>query len=580
MRAYARLIAYLRPYWGLIVVTWMASLLILALSGLSIWVAADFVEKVLLGETIGGSSEASTPFTAFLDRVAAGILQRSTEFRSLLAGVAVLSGCVLSVSLLRIFKHFAFAVVNQSILVSIRNEMFTRLTHLDLSFSNKNKPGEISSLFIQDTEQLNHALVDVADRLFMQPVRLIFALVLMVSLSWRLTAWTVPFFIASAVFVHYAGARIERMAKAFVERIAHLQGHLTEYVSTVIIARAFNREDHERSRFNAVCNDLKKAHVTLTVAGAVAPQVVRLVWLLAGGVLLLIGGNEVFVRRSISGSTLVKMMLLLPMATYAMESLASLYVSMRATVASAKRVFALIDEPETDVDAADAIEVQRFERAIEFDHVSYSVDGTEILSDLSFVIPKGRTVVIFGPSGVGKTTLLSLIARFTRCTAGAISVDGVDLKRLRGASWRRMLGIVTQVPTLINGTLRDNLLYVCPHASDEELQDVLRKALLWDVECRLPKGLDTMAGNRGDMMSGGERQRVTIARALLNDPDILLLDEPTSMLDQDNRGRMVETIERIAEGRTVVIATHDARLRRIADVELVLESRPGDVRRL
>jgi ABC-type multidrug transport system fused ATPase/permease subunit len=546
--------------------------LILILYGLSVWVGASFIEQILLDDTIGQTKSTAGTLATFFNRTVADILKRSTPFRSLLMAIGVLMSCALLMAALRIFKHIVFALVNQSILLRIRKEMFDRLTHLDLSFSNKNRPGEISSLFIRDTEQLNYSLVDAADRLFMQPLRLIFAFTLMLSLSWRLTCWTIPFLIVSGIIVHYTGAKIERLAKSMVERIANLQGNLTEYISTVVIARAFNRESYERERFSNACKELKKTNITLMLAGAITPQIVRLVLLCAGGVLLLVGSNEIFIRKSMSGSTLVKMTLLLPMAAYPMQSLSSLYVSIRTSIASAKRVFQFIDESDTDIDVTNAIIAKPFEKAIVFDCVSYVINGTRILSDLNCTIPKGCKIIVFGPSGVGKTTLLRLIARFVRCTSGTISVDGIDLKQLQGSSWRQLLGIVPQEPTLINGTLRDNLLYVCPEANDELLKQVLQKTLLWDDTCVFKNGLDTIVGNRGNMISGGERQRVTIARALLNSPDILLLDEPTSMLDQESQSKIVETIEHVAQGRTVVISTHDTQLRKIADIELLLEN--------
>lgn len=571
MRAYLRLIAYLKPYWGVITVTWVASLLMLGIQGLSIWIGAGFIEKILMGGSINQTIPESVGLTSFFDRTAAEILERSSPYDSLVGAVAILMACVLSIALLRFFKQVVFAVVNQNILYRIRQEMFEHLIKLDLSFSNRNRPGEISSIFIHDTSRLNISLVDAADRIFMQPLKLLFALSLMFSLSWCLTSWIVPFLITCGLIIHYAGIKTQSLAKTTAEQVATLQGNLTEYISTVTIARAFNREKHEQQRFDKLSADFRKHNIILMLTGSTTPQIVQLIFLFAGGILLLIGGNEVLIHKSMSGSTLVKMTFLLPMAGYSMQSLASIYVSIRNSIASAERVFRLIDETNTDFDLPGAAPAPPMKSGIVMDCVGYGVDGTDILSNISCTIPKGSIAVVFGKSGSGKTTLLRLLARFARCTKGAIRVDGTDITQFQGESWRMNLGIVSQEPCLLNCTLRENLLYARPDADDEQLKAALRMVLMWDETCVLPQGLETPVGNNGSMLSGGERQRITIARALLNEPDVLLLDEPTSMLDNKNRVSIIETIKQISQERTVIISTHDSRLRKIADIEILLE---------
>jgi len=276
-----------------------------------------------------------------------------------------------------------------------------------------------------------------------------------------------------------------------------------------------------------------------------------------------------------SSSVVIKMTFLLPLVTYPLESLASLSNSVRESLASAKRVFNFLDQESPWRELPNAISPAPFREEIVLKNVEYQLEGTRILKDVSLTIPRGVVMVICGPSGAGKTTILSLLAAFIHCTSGLITVDGADIRVFRAANWRRQLGIVPQDCVLLNATVRENLLYARSNANDAEMGEALKQAGI-DRNCALLRdGLDTLVGNRGEMLSGGERQRLTIARALLNNPSILLLDEPTSMLDYDHKVLIGEVIQTIANNRTVIIASHDPYLRKMAD--LVVELNEGRV---
>jgi subfamily B ATP-binding cassette protein MsbA len=213
-----------------------------------------------------------------------------------------------------------------------------------------------------------------------------------------------------------------------------------------------------------------------------------------------------------------------------------------------------------------------FRHSIVLDNVSYEAGGKRILDGVSFEILSGSVLVLCGPSGAGKSTLLSLLAAFIHCTDGTIRVDGTDIRRFRAFSWRRQLGIVPQDCVLLNATIRENIRYAKPNATEEEIFEALRQAGISEDSPLLRDGLDTLVGNRGEMLSGGERQRLTIARALVNDPAILLLDEPTSMLDRENKALIARVIRSIARNRTIVIASHDPFLRELAEFTVELNA--------
>ena len=572
MKPYLKLFKYLLPYKGLIIVTWIISLVLLCLDGISVWVGAGFLEKVISGKALViHQGEVSFP-TRFLDYITVNILQQSTPFKSLLAGVSVLIGARLLISLLRILKLYIFARVDETILMKIRSDLFSHVTKLDISFSKKFRPGEISSIFIKDVDQLHFALINTVDRLFLQPLRLIFALVLLFLLSTKITIVILLFLLLGGVVIHLFGERVEKLWRISMEKTAQLQGHITEYLSAVILSRSLGKEAYEAERFSKACGELKQVTVKRALIDLLAPQTISAMAILMYGALITAGGYEVLVTKALTGGTLLKMALLLPLATYSIEALATVYTSLRGSGASAKRVFALMEEPVTIVDKPGALEAKPLKENIRFRDVSFQIDNKTILEGMDFAINAGSIVVVYGPSGAGKTTLLNLIAGFIRPTAGEIFIDNIDICDLKSDSWRKHLGIVTQEPVLLNGTVRENLLYALPGADDRFLEDIMKQTLLWDESgCVFPGGLDTLVGNRGDMVSGGERQRLTIARALLNNPGVLLMDEPTSMLDYESKIKIRETIEAVSQGRTIIIVTHDPVLREIGDVEILIE---------
>jgi len=398
------------------------------------------------------------------------------------------------------------------------------------------------------------------------------AATLMLSLSVELTMWAFSFLIISSLVIHFAGNRIECLTCDLMERTAKIQGHITEYLSTVILARSLGREKYERKRFTEACNLIATKTIKLDIVRSLAPQLINNLYVLSGGILLLVGGYKVLVSQTITGGLLVKMVLLLPVATYPIESLASLYLSVRGSIASAKRVFGLLDQDCFCEDSLDATQPQPFKQRIDLNNVSYCVNEIKIIENLSMTIPRGSKTVIFGPSGAGKTTILGLISGLIRPTSGSILIDSIDLKQIKGLDWRRKLGVIIQEPIFLNGSVKENLHYACPDANDEKLITVLKEVLLWEDKCVFPNGLQTQVGNRGEFLSGGERQRLNIARSLLNNPEILLMDEPTAMLDIVKKSKIRDTILSVARNRTLILVTHDPYLREIVDQEIQIKS--------
>ncbi|MGI9039549.1 MAG: ABC transporter ATP-binding protein, partial [Gemmatimonadales bacterium] len=255
------------------------------------------------------------------------------------------------------------------------------------------------------------------------------------------------------------------------------------------------------------------------------------------------------------------------------KTISSFPAAMAVALASAERVFEMLDERSAEVDRPGEVEA-RFERDVVFEEVSFSYGAADdpVLSEVSFVVPKGRVVALVGPSGAGKTTLADLVPRFHDPTSGRILMDGVPLTRLTRRSLRSLLGVVSQDTVLLNDTVLANIAYGSPGATREQVAGAAQAANADGFISRLPEGYDTMLGERGTRLSGGQRQRIAIARALLRDPPILILDEATSALDTESERLVQQAMDRLVQERTVLVIAHRLATVRDADEIVVLDA--------
>jgi subfamily B ATP-binding cassette protein MsbA len=570
MNHYLRLLQYLRPHIPEALLVLVLTLLSVATQGASVWVAAEVIEKVLAGGLTSAQPARSFAFLRPLDALARAVVDQPTPFATVVAAALALVGARLLLGGIQVARFVLISSVSQRILAEIRNSLFQRVTRVALSFSRQTRPGEVATVFLRDVDQLNEAFFDLLDRSIMQPARLLVIVGIMLTQSWMLTLWVIVLLAAGAVAVRVSGALIQRLCATTLRHISELQGHLVEYLSSTILARLLNREDTERRRFEGTSDSIRRGLVRIVFLRNLGPETVQLLFALAGGGILVLGGRQVFVSRTLEADSLLKLLLLLPLAAGSVEKLAAMYATMRMSLASASRVFDLLDLPLPPPDPPDAVEAGPFSSCLELREVEYAVGGRAILRGINLRLEKGCRLLVFGPSGSGKSTLLGLMAGVLSGTAGQISVDGVDLRRIRRESWRRKLGVVLQDPLLLKGTVRENLRYGCPDATERELAAVLMRIGLAADEAGAVRWLERQVGVRGENLSGGERQRLAMARALLTNPEILLLDEPTSMLDAVSKQQVLEAIRAATQGRSLVLVTHDPFLHELADVEVQL----------
>jgi ABC-type multidrug transport system fused ATPase/permease subunit len=469
-------------------------------------------------------------------------------------------------------QTYLTAWVGTRILADLRIGLFAHIQRLDLGFFERNRAGVVISRLTNDIEALVNAVVDGPTTLVQNTIVLIGSAGVLVYVNWKLALATLTVFpgmaIGTAIFRYYSG----RAYRETRRRLAEVTGQLQEDISGVRVVQAFRREGTNYERFVDINDRYRAANVTTVNASAMYFPYVDLLSALAMAVVLGYGGTLVF-RGELTPGGLFVFIGLLSNFFDPVQQLSQFYQTFLAATAALDNIFTVLDtEPEL-TDAPDARELPpiRGEVAFEDVHFAYSQGAAEVLHGVSFTVPAGSTIALVGHTGAGKSTIVKLLARFYDPTAGRIAVDGHDLRDVTVASLRHQLGIVPQEGFLFAGSVRENIAFGRPGATDEEIRAAAEAVGAAEFIEALPDGYDTDVQERGSRLSIGQRQLVAFARALLADPRILILDEATSSVDIPTEARIEEALETLLRDRTAFVVAHRLSTIRRADMIVVLE---------
>ncbi len=497
---------------------------------------------------------------AFIDR----LLPQGDLPWILAAIAALLAVYVLNGGLTAVINYWGH-VLGISIETELRRRAFDHLQKLSFRFFDNQKTGHLVSRLTTD-------LVDVGEVAHHGPEDLIIALLtflgafaLMVQISLPLAlvaALVVP--LAMGIVAHYGG-RMDRSWQAQFRRIAGFNARIEENVGGVRVVQAFANEEHERALFateNASYQAEKlRAYAAMAVSLALNYLGMRLVQ-----IVVMLAGTAFIVRGGLSVGDFVAFLLLVGVFYRPLDKISAVIETYPRGIAGFRRFLEFLAVAPDIADRPDAVEAPPLRGDVRYDHVTFGYEpGRPVLRDISLSIRAGETVALVGPSGAGKTTLCSLLPRFYEVDAGAITVDGIDIRAMTRASLRRQIGIVQQDVFLFAGTLRDNIAYGRLGADAAAIRDAARRARLGDLIESLPEGLDTAIGERGVKLSGGQKQRLAIARIFLKNPPLLILDEATSALDSETERAIQQSLAELSAGRTTLVIAHRLATIRNAD---------------
>jgi len=450
--------------------------------------------------------------------------------------------------------------VGERALQDLRVKLFRHLQRLSVGFYSRNKAGVLISRMTNDVEALNQLVTDSVVTLFQSTLTLIGTAVILVLLDVKLALVTFlcfPLLAAGSLAFRIASTGAYRLTR---EKIAWVTAYLQETLSGVRVVRAFGQEPRHEERFAELNEDNRAANMKTVYLNAAYFPSVELLSAIATGAILLYGGHQVVSGGSVTIGVLASFVFYLNSFFDPIQALSQLYTTYQAGMAALDKIFELLDEEPEIVDKPEAIELPRVNGEIRFEDVCFTYgsgdDAALALCDVDLTIPPGMTVALVGPTGAGKSTFVKLVARFHDPTRGRVLVDGHDLRDVTEKSLRSQLGMVPQEGFLFSGTIRDNIAFGKPDASDVDLEHAARAVGAHEFISALPAGYDTEVGERGGHLSAGQRQLVAFARAAVADPRILILDEATSNVDVHTEGRIEAGLRRLLAGRTAIVIAH------------------------
>ncbi|MEM7337385.1 MAG: ABC transporter ATP-binding protein [Actinomycetota bacterium] len=496
----------------------------------------------------------------------------ATDFGLVVTLAAVMLGVTFASGALGVWRTIATNRLGQDVLRDLRDRLYGHLQKLSLSFYAGARTGDLQSRITSDVGGIQNAVTSTVSNILSNAVTFASALVAMLFLSVPLTGLallTVPLFV---VATRWVGSRRERYTAqtqaATAEMTVVTQETLS--VSGITLARLFGRQDREVERFQAANRRLAEAATAQQVIGQAFFTVIQAFMGATPVLIYLVAGWLLDRGSGLTAGTIVAFTTLQGQLFFPVARLLETTVELQSSRALFRRIFEYIDTEPDITEADDPVELtrDRAQGVVGFDdvHFAYEAAEAEVLAGVDFEARPGQLVAFVGPSGSGKSTVLNLAARLYDPASGRVTVDGVDLRDLSFPSVADLMGFVTQESYLFAGSLRDNISYARPGATDAEIEKAARAAAIHDRIVELEDGYDTLVGERGFRLSGGERQRIAIARVLLHEPRILILDEATSALDTASERRIQSALGELVSGRTTLAVAHRLSTIQAADV--------------
>ena len=575
MNTFIRILQFTKSYRAIMILSVIASIIYVLLNSMSIWLIGTMLANVMGGNSL--SIVNPTTLNEHLNFFIQNLIGRGQQIDQLKMLCILLTIIFISKNILFYTSNLIMAYVQNNVITDIRVLLFKHISKLSLSFFNNTKTSELSSILIRDISGMRVAFSQSLQKLIVEPISIASFLILLFIIDVRFSILVIIIIPISGFFSYQIGQSIRRKSKRNSIQSAGILNIIKEALSNIKIIKIFNLEDSENKKFKTENKKYFNLIFKKSILSNLLTPINETIGLSVGILLIWFGGISVLEDQTMQSDDFIKFILLLFAMLQPIRKLSNVNVVFQNGIAAAERVFSILDNENKIVQRKNPIHIDDFNSSIKFKEVDFKYAGNEniILENINLEIKKGQTVAIVGKSGAGKTTLSDLIPRFYDPYKGNIFIDNNDVKDYSLKSLRSLIGIVTQNIILFNDSIKNNIAYGSKNANDKELTNALKSANLYDLVSKLDRGINTIIGENGIKLSGGEKQRLSIARALVKNPQILILDEATASLDSESEKKVHNAIDNVIKDRTVIVIAH--RLSTIINADKIIVMDKGRI---
>ena len=576
MKVYLRILAFAKPYKFYVLVSLIASILYVITNGLSLWIIGSLLSSVMSAEPLASSSANSSNFTDSINSFIFQFLDSDDKLSQLRFLCYTLLFSFFLKNIFYYINNVCLSYSQNGMITNIRNQIFSHFQKLPLSFFKSKRSAELTAITITDVNMLRMTFTQTVQNLFNQPLNVVFCIITLFLINSKLALISLTVIPLSAFITIKLAGSIRRKATRSSKQMAGLMNVALENITGIKIVKAFTKEKDEISKFAHEGNLLFKRMFKLDSLKFLGTPINDMIGALIGAILLWYGGQQVLIDQSLSPDGFIKFFTFLFSMFTPAKKLANVNLEISRGIASAERVFSILDN-DTIYKENDKKRITDFKSELAFNNLSFKYEENKenVLKNINVSIRKGEVVAIVGESGAGKTTFVDLIPRYFTPVNGNITLDGVDIQDINIYSLRRQIGIVSQSSILFNETIFDNIKFGNVNATNEDVYNAAKIAHAHEFIQKFPGQYATTVGEKGGRVSGGQQQRIAIARAIVKNPNILIFDEATSSLDSKSEQKIQEAMVKVIKNRTVIIIAH--RLSTIKNADKILVFDNGEI---
>ncbi|MFA5005132.1 MAG: ABC transporter ATP-binding protein [Candidatus Omnitrophota bacterium] len=565
MRDYLKLLKFVRPYKWLFLLAALCMGLSAIFDGVSLAMMVPLADKVLTNKKIIVPTKLPEHLSSFVDMI--NNMQPQVLLNYMVIIVLVL---FFLKGIVGFFQSYFMSDIGQRVVRDIKAQLYAKIQTLSLDYFTHKRGGELMSRITNDVKMVENAVSYGSTDLIYQSLQVVIFAVVIFFIYFKMALLSILFLPLISLPIIKVGKILRKLSKRSQEKMADTNSLLYETIMGARVVKAFNMEDSEINKFNKVNSDYYKISMKTIKRTLLLNPSTEFLGCVAGVLVFFWGGKEVIAGTLSFGVFGLFLGSLLSLIR-PFKKLSQVNALNQQAMAASERIHEVLETVPSVKDLPQALRLTGFKNSIQFNNIHFRYADNEILKGINIKVEYGQMVAIVGPSGSGKSTLVDLIPRFYDPQQGVILIDGVDIKNFQLKSLRNQIGIVNQETILFNDTIKANIAYGKPDAPLEEIIAAAKKASAHDFIQHCPEGYDTIIGDRGVKISGGERQRIAIARALLKNPPILILDEATSQLDSTSERLVQAALDSLVEGRTTVTIAHRLSTVRNANRIVVLD---------